>query len=580
MKDRSTGSPESWYLLNERAKELNCLYQVDEYLRDERLSLNEMFEKIVQVIPSGWQYPDVCHARIVYDNCSYQTEGFCSSSLFESAPITLNDKVVGQVEVVYIGEIPQTTEDYFLENESKLIRTIADRISQTLLHRQLKYLISMWNVPDQQKMHNTEWRVIVDLLYRTDPDMLLHICTKMINFLYWTGIKEAEAALEEISPGWKEKVGLAEANYPTAKPPIPDIGKICEKTFAIAQNNLSDTEISLKLRKWIQEQKAHYLVKTVDRIGASLGEIIDAILRYQNMAGSSSVLDYSTERWLLVALTRRFLSDNLDFIEVARRYLTIDHFCQIVDNLIYPTTSMGKIGGKSTGLYMAHKILEKESIEQPILQSIKIPKTWYITTDTHTEFLHYNNLEDLKEHKYKDLSEVRMNYPGIIRMVKNGKLPPDIVKSLAMCLDDFGNSPIIVRSSSLLEDQMGAAFSGKYKSLFLANQGTKQQRLEALQDAILEVYASLYSPDSIKYRSERGLLDFHEEMGIMIQEVVGTRIGPYFLPVFAGVGFSNNEFRWSPRIKREDGLVRMVMGLGTRAVDRLSDDFPVLIAPG
>ncbi|MCF8432493.1 MAG: nucleotidyltransferase domain-containing protein, partial [Melioribacteraceae bacterium] len=130
------------------------------------------------------------------------------------------------------------------------------------------------------------------------------------------------------------------------------------------------------------------------------------------------------------------------------------------------------------------------------------------------------------------------------------------------------------------EDQMGAAFSGKYKSLFLANQGSKSERLSALMDAIAEVYASTFSPDPIEYRAERGLIDFHEEMGIMLQEVVGTKMGKYFLPAFAGVAFSKNEFRWSPRIKREDGLIRIVAGLGTRAVDRLGDDYPVLIAPG
>jgi len=68
-------------------------------------------------------------------------------------------------------------------------------------------------------------------------------------------------------------------------------------------------------------------------------------------------------------------------------------------------------------------------------------------------------------------------------------------------------------------------------------------------------------------------------MGIMIQEVVGTRVGDYYLPSFAGVIFSRNEFRWSPRITPEDGLLRLVPGLGTRAVDRTSDDYPVLVAP-
>ena len=149
-----------------------------------------------------------------------------------------------------------------------------------------------------------------------------------------------------------------------------------------------------------------------------------------------------------------------------------------------------------------------------------------------------------------------------------------------MALDDFGTKPLIVRSSSILEDRSGASFTGKYKSLFLANQGNKNERLEALLDAIAEVFASTIGPDPIQYRLERGLIDFHEEMGILIQEVVGKQIGPYYFPAFAGVAFSNNDFRWSSRIRREDGMLRLVPGLGTRAVDRLGDDYPVLIAPG
>jgi hypothetical protein len=99
-------------------------------------------------------------------------------------------------------------------------------------------------------------------------------------------------------------------------------------------------------------------------------------------------------------------------------------------------------------------------------------------------------------------------------------------------------------------------------------------------DAVAEVYASIFGPDPTEYRAERGLLDVHEEMGIMIQEVVGQTVGKYFLPACSGVAFSHNEFRWSDRIKREDGLIRLVAGLGTRAVDRVADDYPILIAPG
>jgi pyruvate,water dikinase len=151
---------------------------------------------------------------------------------------------------------------------------------------------------------------------------------------------------------------------------------------------------------------------------------------------------------------------------------------------------------------------------------------------------------------------------------------------LAAALDDLGDRAAGgALARALLEDRFGTAFSGKYKSLFLPNQGTKRERLEAMLDAIAEIYASVFGPDPIAYRRERGLTDLHEEMGILIQEVVGRRVGRYFFPAFAGVAFSNNEFRWSPRLEREDGLVRLVPGLGTRAVDRVGDDYPVLLVP-
>jgi hypothetical protein len=155
-----------------------------------------------------------------------------------------------------------------------------------------------------------------------------------------------------------------------------------------------------------------------------------------------------------------------------------------------------------------------------------------------------------------------------------------MITGLTFALDELGDGPLIVRSSSLLEDSEGSAFSGKYRSLFLVNTGSKEERLAALLDAVAEVYASIMGPDPIQYRKERGLLDFMEEMGILIQRVVGTRVGKYFFPAFAGVAFSNNEFRWSPRIRREDGIIRIVTGLGTRAVDRVGDDYPTMIAPG
>jgi len=585
MENQKESRESSLELLKERAKELDCLYRIDDILNNSRLPLPDVFARIVLVLPSGFRFPELCQAEITYENRRYRSPGFVPGlRIAAGTDIISSGRTIGRIEVVYTGEVPLTEEGYFLEKERKLIKTIADRIEHTVFYRRTEKMVRKWKPSikkgDAKRTSDGEWGAIIELLQKTDQDTLLHVCRKMINHLCSRGIREAEQELCALNFGSKVFLSSGDANFPSQRLPLGDLAKISEKTFSIASRSMSDSEISMRLMKWLQETRAYSLIKAVDRIDISIGEIIEAMSRYSNTAGAISMLDFPTERWLRVALIRRFLSDKLDFIRVAQQYLEISDFDEIARRLIYPVGGRGTIGGKGTGMFLAGQILKRESKEIPLLNDIKVPKTWYITTDEMREFLHYNNLQGLNEQRYRDLYEIRIDYPNIIQMMKNSHFPVSIIKSLAMALDDFGDSPLIVRSSSLLEDQSGAAFSGKYKSLFLVNQGTKKDRLEDLTNAIIEVYASIYSPDSVQYRTERGLLDYPEEMGIMIQEVVGRRIGPYYLPLYAGIAFSNNEFRWSPRIKRGDGLIRLVLGMGTRAVDRLSDDFPIMIAPG
>jgi len=230
-------------------------------------------------------------------------------------------------------------------------------------------------------------------------------------------------------------------------------------------------------------------------------------------------------------------------------------------------------------LFLARWIIEQPEVAKLGLGEIRIPRTWSIISDAVMDFIRLNDLDDVMDQKFKDIRQVRREYPNLVQLFKDCAFPPEILTGLSRALDYFGEVPLIIRSSSLLEDRFGTAFSGKYKSLFVANQGTKTERMEALLDAVAEVWASVLGPDPIEYRRERGLLEFVEEMGILIQEVIGTRVGRFWLPAFAGVAFSQNEFRWSPRIQREDGLIRLVPGLGTRAVDRTGDDYPVLAVP-
>jgi phosphoenolpyruvate synthase/pyruvate phosphate dikinase len=122
------------------------------------------------------------------------------------------------------------------------------------------------------------------------------------------------------------------------------------------------------------------------------------------------------------------------------------------------------------------------------------------------------------------------------------------------------------------------SFAGKYESYFCPNQGTEEENLKALMDAIRRVYASTVNPDAILYRQQNGLIDYDERMAVLIQRVRGRRYGRYFMPILAGVAFSRNPFRWNPKIRREDGFLRLVWGLGTRAVDRVDNDYPRMIA--
>ena len=568
-------------VLKEREKELNCLYMVDEILENHQLSLPELFNAIIKVLPSGWRFPELCRARILYKNQNYQSPGFISSPLSETCNIKSDGNIVGNIEIVYIKEVPGTDEGYFLLKEKKLIKTVADRIGQMLVYRQMKAVMNNW---EDSKSNSTgsesgskEWEFLIEFLKHTDHSMLLHICRKLTNYLLLLGVNEA-SDLFYCSP-YNLVNDDGYANYPTVAAPIGDITCICENAFSVAKKYIGADELKNQIKRWMQEENAYSLVKAIGSNSPSLHNIIEALRKFQKSSKNDELLFSPKGRWLTVGLIKNFLSDKPDFINIAAQYLNYNDFNDIIDRIIYPSNSQGRIGGKGTGLFLANKIISKEKNNLPQLHSVKIPKTWYITTDTITRFLHYNDLEELNEQKYRDIKEIRLEYRNIIQLMKSSKLPPEITNSLSVALDDFGDTPIIVRSSSVLEDQTGASFSGKYKSLFLANQGSKQEKLNALQDAIIEVYASVFGPDPIQYRAERNLLDIHEEMGIMIQQVVGTKVGKYFFPLFSGVAFSNNEYRWSPRIKREDGLIRMVPGLGTRAVDRLTDDFPVLVSP-
>jgi hypothetical protein len=274
-----------------------------------------------------------------------------------------------------------------------------------------------------------------------------------------------------------------------------------------------------------------------------------------------------------VVLIRTLISDQLAYINIAKEWFTVADLAEINKRKI----GQGKIGGKAAGMLLALRVLSEVG-DEDICASLRIPESYFLGSDVMYSFMALNNFMHWGDQKYKSEEQIRAEYPQIQREYLEGKFPADILEQLRAVLDNIGPVPLIVRSSSLLEDNFGTSFAGKYDSFFCPNQGTPQENMEALVRAISQVYASTLNPDALLYRRSKGLQDYDERMAILIQVVQGERMGRHYLPHVAGVAFSRNLYRWSPQIHREDGFARLVWGLGTRAVERIGNDYPRLVA--
>jgi hypothetical protein len=276
---------------------------------------------------------------------------------------------------------------------------------------------------------------------------------------------------------------------------------------------------------------------------------------------------------LKVTLIRRLISDHLEYINVAKRWLTVEDLAAIYDHRI----GFGRIGGKSAGMVLAGRILEQVGDEE-LASHVHVPESYFIGSELMYVFMAMNGLMHWTDQKYKSDRQIREDYPEIRSEFQSGNFPPEALDAFRDMLASLGQCPLIVRSSSQLEDSLGTSFAGKYDSHFCPNQGTPEENLYALTRAIAMTYASTFKPDPLLYRRSKGLQDYDERMAILIQQVQGEGWGDAYFPFAAGVAFSRNFYRWTPQIRREDGFMRLVWGLGTRAVERVGNDYPRIVA--
>ena len=274
---------------------------------------------------------------------------------------------------------------------------------------------------------------------------------------------------------------------------------------------------------------------------------------------------------LLDRLLRMLISREEGMLELVQRYLTLEDIVRIRKRMI----GTGLIGGKSLGMLLARAILSQES-ERPA-EIFEAHDSFFIGSDVFYTYLVRNGVWWVRQNQrnpetFLDGAEqARQN-------ILTGRLPDYIVKQIENMLDYFGQSPIIVRSSSLLEDNFGNSFAGKYESVFCANQGSHEKRLDDFLAAVRTIYASAMSEKALRYRAQRRLLDRDEQMALLVMRVSGGMHGRDFLPDMAGVGLSFNPYAWSEYIEPKAGVVRLVFGLGTRAVDRSDDDYTRIVA--
>ncbi len=277
-------------------------------------------------------------------------------------------------------------------------------------------------------------------------------------------------------------------------------------------------------------------------------------------------------------LCRMLIGAHPEFSRLADEYLTLDDLFGIRDRLI----GSGRIGGKAAGMLVARRILLDAAFEAgaeiSFAEVLEPHDSFYIGSDVFFTFLVNNDLFRMRLQLSRNASFSRDEFEEVERLFLAGKFSPAIQEQFRNLLDYFGQAPIIVRSSSLLEDSFGNAFAGKYHSEFCANQGDPEQRLEAFCNAVKLVYASALNPDALSYRRKRGLGESDEQMAILVQRVSGMPYKQAFFPSVAGVAFSKNLYAWSDRIDASQGMVRLVFGLGTRAVDRVGGDYPRMIA--
>ena len=256
--------------------------------------------------------------------------------------------------------------------------------------------------------------------------------------------------------------------------------------------------------------------------------------------------------------------------EMVKKNFTPEDYFAIRDHMI----GTGMIGGKACGMLLARAIIRNK--EPDIAEYLEPHDSFYVGSDLYYTYIVDNDLWALRikqrtEDGYFTLAD------DFARKLMEGRFSDAMREQFLRIIEYYGQDPYIIRSSSILEDGFGNAFAGKYESVFCANRGSLEERLEEFENAIKTVYASSMSLSALDYRKRRGLDKRDEQMALLIQRVSGSYYGNCYMPCAAGVGYSYSPYRVMKDSDPTCGMLRLVMGLGTSAVDRTEGSYPRIV---
>ena len=177
------------------------------------------------------------------------------------------------------------------------------------------------------------WWVILEFLSRTDRTLLVRLSRRMINHLCWHDVKEAQELLARVAP--ESQRGDTTWLDPTRPAREGDaMVRLALETFRMASRHVGDEEIVGCMQQWIKEDKAAFLVNALEDRDASLSDIAAAVERHRGIDVKESELSLAVQKGMRVSLARRFFSDNLDFLNIAKQHIGLEDYYDLVGRLV------------------------------------------------------------------------------------------------------------------------------------------------------------------------------------------------------------------------------------------------------